>query len=132
MGAILFIYALETFFRAHNMRFKALLQERNTAIKSVTALTDDIAIIAPHRLHALVLIEQLRLALKAISQFDEEIEQLASQHTDYELFSCLPGAGPSLAPRLQVAFGGQRQRYKNVVEFQCYSGIAPVTERSGQ
>jgi len=38
---------LETFFRAHNMRFKALLQERNTAIKSVTALTDDIAIIAP-------------------------------------------------------------------------------------
>ncbi len=123
---------LESFFRTHNMRFKALMQERITAIKSATALTDDIAIIMPHRLQALVLIEQLRVLLKAIDQFDEESEKLANQHVDYGLFSCLPGAGPSLAPRLLVAFGEQRDRFKNVVEFQCYSGIAPVTERSGQ
>ena len=123
---------LESFFRTHNMRFKALMEERITAIKSATALTDDIAIIMPHRLQALVLIEQLRVLLKAIDQFDEESEKLANQHVDYGLFSCLPGAGPSLAPRLLVAFGEQRDRFKNVVEFQCYSGIAPVTERSGQ
>ncbi len=123
---------LESFFRTHNMRFKALMQERITAIRSSTALTDDMAIIAPHRLQALVTIEQLRVLLKAIDQFDEEIEQLANQHDDYELFNGLPGAGPSLAPRLLVAFGEQRDRYKSVVEFQCYSGIAPVTERSGQ
>jgi transposase len=123
---------LETFFRAHNMRFKALMQERITAIKSATALTDDIAIIAPHRLQVLVLIEQLRVLLKAIDQFDDEIELLADQHDDYRLFKGLPGAGPTYAPRLLVGFGEQRERYKNADEFQCSAGIAPVTERSGQ
>ena len=108
------------------------MQERITAIKSATALTDDIAIIAPHRLQVLVLIEQLRVLLKAIDQFDDEIALLADQHDDYRLFKGLPGAGPTYAPRLLVGFGEQRDRYKNAAEFQCLSGIAPVTERSGQ
>ncbi|MEH6569524.1 MAG: transposase, partial [Halioglobus sp.] len=38
----------------------------------------------------------------------------------------------SLAPRLLVAFGEQRDRFKNAGELQKYAGIAPVTERSGQ
>ena len=48
------------------------------------------------------------------------------------MFDALPGAGPSMAPRLLVAFGEQRQRFKNAAELQRYSGIAPVTERSGK
>jgi hypothetical protein len=42
------------------------------------------------------------------------------------------GAGPSLAPRLMVAFGEQRERFSSAAELQKYSGIAPVTERSGK
>ena len=79
-----------------------------------------------------MLVEQLELMFKAIGQFDTEIEKLASAHTDYRLFRSLPGAGPSLAPRLLVAFGEQRDRFKSAAEIQKYSGIAPVTERSGQ
>jgi hypothetical protein len=37
-----------------------------------------------------------------------------------------------LAPRLLAAFGSQRDRYRNADELQTYSGIAPVTERSGK
>ena len=70
--------------------------------------------------------------LDSIKQFDAEIEKVATQHTDYTLFSALPGAGPSLAPRLLVAFGEQRERYQNAAELQKYSGVAPVTERSGK
>jgi len=33
---------------------------------------------------------------------------------------------------LLVAFGEQRERYKSAADIQKYSGIAPVTERSGQ
>jgi hypothetical protein len=36
-----------------------------------------------------------------------------------------------LAPRLLVAFGEDRERYHSAQEVQQYTGIAPVTERSG-
>ena len=37
-----------------------------------------------------------------------------------------------LTPRLLAAFGEQRDRFKGADELQKYSGIAPVTERSGK
>ena len=51
---------------------------------------------------------------------------------DYALFAALPAAGRTLAPRLVVAFGEDRDRFANAGEVQQYSGIAPVTERSGK
>jgi transposase len=86
----------------------------------------------PYRMQLLVLVEQLELMFRAIRQFDDEIEKLASAHPDYGLFQSLPGAGPSLAPRLLVAFGEQRDRFTCAADLQKYSGIAPVTQRSGQ
>lgn len=47
------------------------------------------------------------------------------------MFATLPGAGAVLAPPLLVAFGEQRERYADAAAMQKYSGIAPVTERSG-
>jgi transposase len=123
---------LQTFFHQHNMRSAHVLDTRLTSIKAASPLTLDEAVIAPHRLQALVLVDLLRVTLAAIQRFDEEIAELAPQHPDYALFSLLPGAGPSLAPRLLVAFGEQRDRFKNAAELQRYSGIAPVTERSGK
>ena len=123
---------LEKFFHRHNMYRKHLLERRIEWIKSAKPLTTDEAVITPYRLYALALINQLEVALNALRTYDEEIAALAPQHPDYELFSTLPGAGPSLAPRLLVAFGEQRERFISAAEVQKYSGIAPVTERSGQ
>jgi transposase len=123
---------LEKFFREHNMNRKALLERRIQAIKSAMSLTTDEAVIVPYRLQALTLVAQLVVALESIRQYDEEIAALAPQHPDYGLFNVLPGAGPSLAPRLLVAFGEQRERYASAAEVQKYTGIAPVTKRSGQ
>ena len=123
---------LERFFRQHSMRFPQVLENRYQAIKAATPLTQDVGVVTPHRLYTLVLAEQLRVILQAIGRYDEEIAQLAPQHPDYELFSALPGAGPSLAPRLLVAFGEQRDRFTSAAEVQKYSGVAPVTERSGR
>ena len=123
---------LQNFFHQHNMRRAHVLEARLTSIKAASPLTLDEAVITPHRLQALVLVDLLRVTLAAIKHFDEEIAALAPQHPDYELFSPLPGAGPSLAPRLLVAFSEQRDRFKNAAEVQKYVGIAPVTERSGK
>jgi transposase len=123
---------LENFFNSHNARRTDLLEIRIEAIKSAKSLTFDEAVIAPNKLQAQVLVEMLRLLLCSIKKYDEEITELASTHSDYELFSSLPGAGPSLAPRLLVAFGEQRDRFSSAAELQKYSGVAPVTERSGK
>lgn len=123
---------LERFFRAHNMNRRPLLEKRITAIKSAVPLTMDNGVVIPYRLLTLTLVEQLEAMLGCLQRFDDEIAALAPQHPDFELFDVLPGAGPSLAPWLMVAFGEQRERFNNAAEVQMYAGIAPVTERSGQ
>ena len=123
---------LETFFHQHNMRFAHVLEDRIEAIRAASPLTLDEAVITPHRLQAVVLVDQLRVALNAIKLYDTQIAELAPRHPDFALFDALPGAGPSLAPRLLVAFGEQRDRFNSAAELQRYAGIAPVTERSGK
>jgi len=124
--------SLEAFFQAHNVRFAKVIEARIRAIKAATPLTQDVAVITAHQLQAQVLADQLRVTLQAIARFDDEIAALAPTLPDYALFSPLPGAGPLLAPRLLAAFGEQRERFRGADELQKYSGIAPVTERSGK
>ncbi len=123
---------LKCFFREHHMYREDVVERRRQAIKAASPLTLDEAVIVPYRMQVLVLVEQLELMFTAIDQFDEAITKLASQHPDYALFQPLPGAGPSLTPRLMVAFGEQRERFSSAADVQKLSGIAPVTERSGQ
>src|ERR1700724_1594096 len=71
-------------------------------------------------------------AVKGIADLDEKIEEAAAAHPDFFIFESLPGAGAVIAPRLLAAFGSQRERYGNAGGVQKYSGIAPVTGRSGK
>ena len=114
------------------MRRAHLLEERLTSIKSSRPLTEDDGVIIPNRLQVLALVDLLQVTLASIRRYDDEIANIATRHTDYELFASLPGAGPLLAPRLLVAFGEQRERFNSAQELQMYSGVAPVTERSGK
>ena len=124
---------LETFFKAHHVRFARVIEERIEAIKAATPLTHDEAIITVHRLQVATLVAQLKLTIQALKEFDQEIAATVEQLPDYALlFSPLPGAGAVLAPRLLAAFGEDRARYPCAAEVQKHSGIAPVTKRSGQ
>ena len=123
---------LATFFREHNVRYPRIIEERLSAIKAATPLTNDVSVILPHQLLVQVLVEQLRVSLGAIERFDTEIDAVAQALPDYALFRALPGAGPAYASRLLAAFGEQRERYQSAAEIQKYAGIAPVTERSGK
>jgi transposase len=123
---------LEAFFREHHVRSAKLIEERLRAMKSATPLTEDVAVITPNQLLVQALVDQLRVALRAIARFDTEINAVSATLPDYPLFDALPGAGAALAPRLLAAFGEQRQRYESAAAFQKYTGIAPVTESSGK
>lgn len=123
---------LEAFFREHNVRYPLVIEKRIRAIKTAMALTEDLAVILPHQLLVQALVDQLRVSLKAIARFDAEIETVTQSLPDYALFRALPGAGPAYAPRLLAAFGERRDRFPDAAALQKYSGIAPVTERSGK
>jgi transposase len=99
---------LEAFFRTSNVRRTATIKRRIDAIREERPLHSDDAVTIPARMLVDALLPQLRALSASIARFDEEIARLASQLPDYELFAALPGAGPTLAPRLLAAFGERR------------------------
>jgi len=123
---------LERFFHQHHVRSTQRIDERLEVIKSAVPLTTDEGVIMPNALMVQSLVTQLRVIIEALERFDQAIAERAQRHPDYALFEALPGAGPVFAPRLLVAFGEQRERYRSAQEMQKYVGIAPVLERSGK
>jgi hypothetical protein len=101
-------------------------------IRLAVPLTSDRAIIETHSMYAVslgTLIDPLDLQ---IANYDKTIAAAWALHPDHKTFGSLPGAGAVMAPRLAVAFGLDRSRFDQARELQQYSGIAPVTERSGK
>jgi len=122
---------LHKFFTSHNVRYPKVIERRILAIKSAAVFTTDLGVIEPNRMLALALVAQLTLLMEQIKQLDRQIAERFSQLDDAELFEALPGAGKQLAPRLLVAFGEDRTRFDNADAMCQYTGVAPVTERSG-
>lgn len=123
---------LRKFYYGHNCRRGDLIEKRIREIRSATPLTTDAAIVDTSVLTVQMLARQIRLLGPAIARYEEEIDKLLASHPDAELFDSLPGAGKALVPRLLAAFGSDRGRFERATEVQQYSGIAPVTERSGK
>lgn len=119
------------FFHAHSVRRASVIDRRVDAIKAERPLTSDAAVIEPARLLVEALLPQLRALSAGIARLDDEIARRCRQLPDYFLFADLPGAGRVFSARLLAAFGEQRDRFADASAFQKYTGIAPVTERSG-
>lgn len=123
---------LEKFFQAHNSVRRETISHRMAAIQEAVPLTTDQAVIHASVLMIKALATQMKTTIEAIRAFDHEIEQLCSTHEEYHLFASLPGAGTVYAARLTAAMGTVRDRWTTVDELLCFSGVAPVLERSGK
>ena len=123
---------LRQFYSAHGCRKAALIEQRLQEIKLAQPLTRDLAVITASVAMVQATASQLRLVREAIARMEQQITALFSQHADHALFSSFPGAGAVLAPRLLAAMGADRGRFAAAREVQQWSGIAPVTERSGK
>jgi transposase len=123
---------LRTFFYGHQSRSEQKLQARLERIGAAQALTHDAAIIEAGSLTVQMLAKQLQTLAPFIARYEKEIAQLFEAHPDGPLFNNLPGAGPTLGPRLLAAFGTDRERFQSPVEMVTFFGIAPVTEQSGK
>lgn len=120
------------FYTKYGLRRRDVIQKRLATIKQAQPLTTDKAIIETSILEARMLASLLLELVGHIKGYDKQLDDLYPKHPDAIIFSSFPGAGPVYAPRLLAAFGADRERYENASEVQMYSGVAPVTKRSGK
>jgi transposase len=125
--------ALMDFFKSRRCGRAEVMARRLTAIRKAMPLTDDEGTLVPFEKRTVALTRQLRQLLLTIQEYDLDIASRCQAHAEYELFDSLPGAGAGavFGPRLLVALGTDRTRYSSAEEIARYSGVAPVTERSG-
>jgi transposase len=101
-------------------------------IRAARPLVTDEAVTLAGRLEVETLVPQIEVLNEAVARYDAELAESLSRHPDAALFRSVPGAGNSLTPRLIGAFGTDRERFESAAAVQDYSGIAPVTKRSGR
>jgi transposase len=123
---------LNKFLRSHHSTSKATNLRRLSEIKTAIPLTTDAAVMTSSVLNVKVLVAQMKTVIAAISEYDRHLEAVCQTHDDYQLFAALPGAGPVHAARLRAALASDRSRWQSPDELLCFSGIAPIIERSGK
>jgi len=123
---------IQAFYTQHQVRDANLIEARLALIRHSVSLVEDPAIIDTSILKVNTLRRQIACLNEDIDEYNRRIAALFAIHPERELFDGLPGAGPALAPRLLVAMGTDRERFDAADEVATFSGIAPVTERSGQ
>jgi transposase len=119
------------FYHAHGCRRQEVIEDRLAAIVVARPLTEDPAVIAASTIMVRATVEQLRPLIQAIDELNQKLQELYLQHPDRPLYESLPGAGEALEPRLLAALGTDRDRFASALEVQQFSGIAPVTKKSG-
>jgi transposase len=122
---------LTKFFRQHHCR-AAGIRDRIQAIYQAKPVTSDAAILEHGSTNAGDHVAILEVLHKRIGQLDRRLKQLFEEQADSAIFASFPCAGPALAPRLMVAWGSDRDRYRQAEEMQRYSGTAPVEVGSGK
>ena len=123
---------VKAFYYLHGSRSQSLLEQRLALITRAVPVTEETGILESFGLRVQLICRQLQLTQKAIATFDQQIAQTYAAHPDHALFASLPGAGPVLGTRLLSTLGSQRERFGNhAAQWQRYTGIAPVTKKSG-
>jgi transposase len=124
--------ALKAFYHRHGSRSQTLIDGRLALLAKAVAVTDEAGIIESFVRRVQLLCRQLQFVQEAIGSFDEELARAYAAHPDHAIFASLPGAGPVLGPRLLTTLGSQRERFADgAAQLQRYTGIAPVTKKSG-
>jgi hypothetical protein len=123
---------LEKFFREHNCRPLERIQQTVQAIQPAVVATTDPALLEVAQLAMLSLVGLITELRHSLSVYDKRLATISQAHPDFAIFDSFPAAGPVMLPRLIAACGTDRQRYPTAVHLPCHSGIAPVTESSGQ
>ena len=122
---------LRRFFKRHDPCGSKRIEQRLERITQAVVVTEDQALLEAGAMGVQRLVGAISQLRQDIGRFEQEIEKLTRAHPDFAIVDSLSGAGQALAPRILAALGTNRDRFATASELQCYSGIAPVKESSG-
>ena len=122
---------IEKFYHQHHCYGKELINSRIKRIQKAIPLTTDQAILMTSPIEVKMLVHQLQQITDAIDEYNHQLAKLYPQHPYAKIFRSFPGAGPVGSVRLASAFGIDKQRYQSCSDMQIYSGVAPITIKSG-
>jgi transposase len=123
---------IRSFYTHGNSRYSKAIEKRLDAIAQAAPVTTDEVIIESFSMQALALVAQLKQLRKSLQEYDRQIVRTYASHNDAAIISSFPATGKVFGPRLIAALGTDRDRFGSAQELENYSGIAPVTERSGK
>jgi len=123
---------IHSFYTRHSSRYMDTIEKRIAAIAAAEPVTEDPVIIETHAMEVAGIVAQLKVLRKTIKEYDSVIGKLYTQHDEATLVASLPATGRVFGPRLIAALGTDRGRFNSAGELANFSGIAPVTERSGK
>jgi transposase len=123
---------IRRFYQQHRCRSVEQIQKRIEEILGASGLTSDRAILESSQMMMQTMVGQIRSIVTSIEELEAKIQEIYRRQPDAEIFDSFPGAGATLAPRLQSVVGSDRGRFSSAQELAEYSGIAPVTKRSGK
>lgn len=123
---------LRSFYYKRNCRSRDTIERRLKTISEAFPLINEKPILAVYVFTLRSLVEQLRLLLKQIEKFDQQIEHIFNDHPDLTLYRSLPAAGPVLEPRLAVVFGEDRSKFESAASIANLIGVSPVHISSGK
>lgn len=109
-----------------NKRLKHIEQRQK-----VLELTGDSVMHDIFAMRVSAIVGQLLAAQKGIDEHRQEIDLLFPKLPQAEIFSSLPGAGASLAPRLMTIFGTKQERFEDAFSVSKLCGVVPIEWQSG-
>jgi transposase len=123
---------LKKFYYGHNIRSPQLIERVLELARTAQPLTTDPAIVESGCRLSQVHAQMIQTLHPIIADYEQRIQQVFDEHPETPLFAHLPGAGAALAPRLVAFFGTDRERFQTAGNVLSFTGIAPISKKSGQ
>lgn len=121
---------LRAFYHRHGSRSETRWTERAALLDALVPLTE--ASLAD-TLEVSALVDQIEVLTASILRHDQACAELFhAEGAAAERLATLPGAGPTLAPRLYVAIARHAPNCESAEALAAAVGVAPVTDQSGK
>ncbi len=123
--------ALRSFYKKQHCRRQDLIDRRIKKIRAACPLTCDKVLTETMAMATKLYAKMLLEIDLAVKDHEKTIASKLSEHPDSHIFTSFPGAGNVFAARLLTVFGSDREKFISAADVQTISGVAPISQKSG-
>jgi len=121
---------IRTFYRKQRC-WKKTIDKNINIIRNAKPLTTDSILTETMAMTTKLYAQMLLDITNSVQEYDDKIHGKLSAHPDGFIFKSLPGAGSIFASRITSVYGCDRSKFNASDDVQKHSGVAPITQKSG-